>query len=109
MTTVTIKKEYETKELFDFVTDTYYLRNVTWISSVDFNEDYTKAIYTFEDEDVEKSFEVTDRHIAQAIAELIETGARHCNEDMTLDFEKWDSCISELILAQIALWAVPVK
>lgn len=104
MTTIRIQKEYEDGELFAFVTDTHYLRNITWITSAEFSGFKDEAMYTMDDGDGEKKFSVTERHIAQAVAELIEKEASHCNQAITLDSDEWDSCVAELILETIAEW-----
>jgi len=102
MTTVTIRKEFKKDELFEFSCDSYYVSMIPGVAKATWNR--AKTALKITEHYTNHTYIVTERHLAEALSQLILENACHCGEPITLNTDNWDSCVAIMLLETVSNW-----
>lgn len=106
MATVTTEITFDDKEIMDSVFDGIYRNSSSWVFRFGYGgiEETPEVSVWYMAKDGRTRREIVDAQmLAEAYVAVVKSGAYHCGQPVTLSWDCWDSCVSDLVLQQAVL------
>ena len=102
MSNITITIELDKDELASNVYDNLWRNSSPWIEETNWDWQNHNDLVTVVHEDGESDgyvkTDVTTEMLAKGLQYLVKSGHGHCGVGITVDFDDWDACVSDMVL-----------
>jgi hypothetical protein len=102
VSTITITIDLDNTELASNVYDNLWRDSSPWIEETNWDWENPSNVVTVVHEDGESDSyvrtDVSTEMLAKGLQYLLTNGHGHCGVGITVDFDHWDACVSDMVL-----------